>query len=68
MCRPVRDAVAVQRSATAAGDIVLEGHGRKVATAVFKLKEVSRHRSTDVLASYISDAHPFENHAGEGFL
>lgn len=31
LCRPVRDAVAVQRSATAADDIVLEERGRKVA-------------------------------------
>jgi len=33
-----------------------------------KLKEVSRHRSTDVLASYIRDAHIFKDYAGDGFL
>ncbi len=42
--------------------------GARAGASVFKLKEVSRHRSTDVLASYVRDAHIFEDHAGEGFL
>ena len=42
--------------------------GARAGASVFKLKEVSRHRSTDVLASYVRDAHLFEDHAGEGFL
>ena len=40
----------------------------RAGASVFKLKEVSRHRSTDVLASYVRDAHLFEDHAGESFL
>lgn len=36
--------------------------------SVFKLKEVSRHRSTDVLASYVRSANLFQQHAGEGVL
>jgi len=42
--------------------------GARAGAGVFKLKEVSRHKSTDVLASYVRDAHIFEDHAGEGFL
>ena len=42
--------------------------GAQAGASVFKLKEVSRHRSTDALASYVRDAHIFEDHAGEGFL
>ena len=42
--------------------------GARTGASVFKLKEVSRHRSTDVRASYVRDAYLFEVHAGEGFL
>ena len=42
--------------------------GARYGTNVFKLKEVSRHESTDVLASYVRDAHIPEDHAGERFL
>ena len=36
--------------------------------SVFKMREVSRHKSMQVLADYVRDAELFENHAGEGFL
>jgi integrase len=36
--------------------------------SVWKLKEVSRHRSTDTLAGYVRDADLFHNHAGNGLL
>jgi hypothetical protein len=36
--------------------------------SIFKLKEVSRHKSTDVLTGYVRDTQIFEGHAGEGFL
>lgn len=42
--------------------------GARAGASVFKLKEVSRHKSTDVLAGYVRDARIFEGHAGEGFL
>ncbi len=42
--------------------------GARAGASIFKLKEVSRHKSTDVLASYVRDAQIFEGHAGEGFL
>ncbi len=42
--------------------------GARAGASVFKLKDVSRHRSTDVLASHIRDAHTFKDHAGDGFL
>lgn len=42
--------------------------GARAGASVFKLKEVSRHRSTDVLAAYVRDAHTSEDHAGDGFL
>jgi len=35
---------------------------------VFKIREVSRHRSMQALADYVRDAELFGNHAGEGFL
>ena len=42
--------------------------GARAGASIFKLKEVSRHKSTDVLASYVRDAQIFEGHAGDGFL
>ncbi|NPD69782.1 site-specific integrase (plasmid) [Lichenicola cladoniae] len=42
--------------------------GARAGASIFKLKEVSRHISTDVLAGYVRDAQIFEGHAGEGFL
>ncbi len=36
--------------------------------SVFKMREVSRHKSMQVLADYVRDAELFHNHAGEGFL
>jgi len=35
---------------------------------VSKLREISRHRSTNVLASYLRDVRLFEDHAGEEIL
>ena len=42
--------------------------GARAGGSIFKLKEVSRHRSTDVLVSYVRDAQIFEGHTGEEFL
>jgi site-specific recombinase XerD len=36
--------------------------------AVFKLQEVSRHKSLDVLSGYVRSADLFKGHAGAGFL
>jgi site-specific recombinase XerD len=36
--------------------------------SVFKMKEVSRHKSLDVLGSYVRDANLFRDHAGSGLL
>ena len=36
--------------------------------SVFKMREVSRHKSMQVLADYVRDAELFQSHAGEGFL
>lgn len=36
--------------------------------SVFKMREVSRHKSMQVLADYVRDAELFQNHAGDGFL
>jgi integrase len=38
------------------------------AASIFKLKEVSRHKSTDVLAGYVWSQSLFSGHAGEGLL
>jgi integrase len=36
--------------------------------SVFKMREVSRHKTLQVLADYVRDARIFDDHAGEGFL
>jgi site-specific recombinase XerD len=36
--------------------------------SVFKMKEVSRHKSLDVLGGYVRDANLFRDHAGSGLL
>jgi integrase len=36
--------------------------------SIFKLRDVSRHRSMDTLSGYIRDADCFRDHAGEGLL
>ena len=35
--------------------------------SIFKMREVSRHKSMQVLADYVRDAELFRNHAGAGF-
>jgi integrase len=35
---------------------------------IFKIREVSRHKSVQVLADYVRDAEAFKDHAGGGFL
>jgi hypothetical protein len=37
-------------------------------SSVFKLMEVSRHKSADTLRGYIRRADQFRDHAGAGFL
>ena len=36
--------------------------------SVFKMRDVSRHKSMDVLQAYVRDADLFRDHAGEGLL
>ena len=36
--------------------------------SVFKLREVSRHKSVDTLRGYVRRAELFKDHAGSGFL
>ncbi len=36
--------------------------------SVFKMRDVSRHKSIDVLQSYVRDADQFRDHAGAGLL
>ncbi|MGI9286399.1 MAG: site-specific integrase [Pseudomonadales bacterium] len=36
--------------------------------SLFKMQEVSRHKSLDVLQGYVRDAEKFDDHAGEGLL
>jgi hypothetical protein len=40
----------------------------RTGASVFKMREVSRHKSMQVLADYVRDAELFRDHAGEGFL
>jgi formate dehydrogenase assembly factor FdhD len=36
--------------------------------SVFKMMDVSRHKSADTLRGYVQDAELFKNHAGAGLL
>jgi site-specific recombinase XerD len=36
--------------------------------SLFKMADVSRHKSMDMLRGYVRDAELFKNHAGEGLL
>jgi hypothetical protein len=36
--------------------------------SIFRMKDVSRHKSVDTLAGYIHEAEPFKEHAGAGLL
>jgi hypothetical protein len=36
--------------------------------SIFKMMDVSRHKSADALRGYIQDAELFRNHAGAGLL
>jgi hypothetical protein len=36
--------------------------------SVFKMRDVSRHKSMDVLQAYVRDADLFRDHAGAGLL
>lgn len=69
----------VQRCAAAAGYRPADygGHSLRAGflteaarsgASIFKMREVSRHKSMQVLADYVRDAELFENHAGERFL
>jgi integrase len=40
----------------------------RTGASVFKMREVSRHKSMQVLADYVRDAELFRDHAGSGFL
>jgi len=40
----------------------------RAGASVFKMCEVSRHKSMQVLADYVRDAELFRDHAGDGFL
>jgi hypothetical protein len=35
---------------------------------IFKMREVSRHKSLEILSSYVRNYEKFRDHAGEGFL
>ncbi len=40
----------------------------RTGASIFKIQEVSRHRSLQVLAGYVRDAQIYRDHAGSGFL
>lgn len=66
-----RDVVRGQASAGPISDRTVARVVQRAARAgasLFRLKDVSRHRSTDVLAAYVREAGLFTDHAGKGFL
>ncbi len=40
----------------------------RAGASVFKMQEVSRHKSLQVLSTYVRDARVFDDHAGKDFL
>jgi hypothetical protein len=40
----------------------------RAGASVLKMREVSRHRSLDVLGGYVREAQALRDHAGDGFL
>jgi site-specific recombinase XerD len=42
--------------------------GAEAGASIFKLMEVSRHKSVDTLRGYVRRAELFKDHAGSGFL
>ena len=40
----------------------------RTGASIFKIQEISRHRSLQVLAGYVRDAQIYRDHAGSGFL
>jgi integrase len=40
----------------------------RMGASIFKIQEISRHRSLQVLAGYVRDAQVYRDHAGSGFL
>ncbi|MHB0734250.1 MAG: integrase [Azospirillum brasilense] len=40
----------------------------RAGASIFKMREVSRHKTVQVLADYVRDAKIFDDHAGEGFI
>ena len=42
--------------------------GAEAGASIFKLMEVSRHKSVDTLRGYVRRAELFRDHAGAGFL
>jgi integrase len=40
----------------------------RIGASIFKIQEISRHRSLQVLAGYVRDAQVYRDHAGSGFL
>ncbi|WP_380784288.1 site-specific integrase [Sphingomonas sp. R86520] len=42
--------------------------GASQGATIFKLQEVSRHKSVQILADYVRNAELFKDHAGQGFL
>jgi hypothetical protein len=41
---------------------------RRRRASLFKMMDVSRHKSVDVLRGYVRDAEAFRDHAGAGLL
>jgi hypothetical protein len=46
----------------------VRGAAARRGASVFKMRDVSRHKSMDVLQAYVRDADRFRDHAGAGLL
>jgi hypothetical protein len=52
----------------AAGEATVPAQGGAHAGSIFKMMDVSRHRSVDTLRGHVRDVEQFKDHAGAGLL
>jgi formate dehydrogenase assembly factor FdhD len=61
--------VSIQRCSPATlSGLAFSTSAAKRGASIFKMMDVSRHRSVDTLRGYVRDAEIFKDHAGAGLL
>jgi len=57
-----------QYSTVYAQILTAANNAARTGASIFKIQEISRHRSLQVLAGYVRDVQVYRDHAGSGFL